>query len=220
MKITPSLFHAHIKCPTKCWLRFTGEPATGNPYAEWEQRQNDSYRDTAIERLRSEVPQGECAIAPAQESLKTSKWRLGFDIAVATSKNLETSLQAVERVAPEGRGKSARLIPIRFVFTNKLGKDEKLLLGFDAIVLTSGSLVHADETHANIKGKSAYVWVFTNIQEVAYLYSDSREGELAQTTLRGFNGVLVSDFYAVYDSFDCPQQKCLIHLVIGRGDSG
>lgn len=73
--------------------------------------------------------------------------------------------------------------------------------------------MHADETHANIKGKHAYVWVFTNMHEVAYLYSDSREGELAQTTLGGFKGVLVSDFYAVYDSFDCPQQKCLIHLV-------
>jgi len=79
--------------------------------------------------------------------------------------------------------------------------------------ITSGGLVHADETHANIKGKSAFVWVFTNMHEVAYLYSDSREGEFVQTTLHGFNGVLVSDFYAVYDSFDCPQQKCLIHLV-------
>ncbi|MHB8522648.1 MAG: IS66 family transposase [Limisphaerales bacterium] len=79
--------------------------------------------------------------------------------------------------------------------------------------IVSGGLVHADETHANIKGKRAYVWVFTNMHEVAYLYSDSREGELAQTTLAGFKGVLVSDFYAVYDSFGCPQQKCLIHLV-------
>ena len=79
--------------------------------------------------------------------------------------------------------------------------------------IVSGGLVHADETHANIKGKGAYVWVFTNMHEVAYLYSDSREGELAQTTLAGFKGVLVSDFYAVYDSFDCPQQKCLIHQV-------
>jgi hypothetical protein len=51
------------------------------------------------------------------------------------------------------------------------------------------------------------------MHEVVYLYSESREGELAQTTLSGFKGVLVSDFYAVYDSFDCPQQKCLIHLV-------
>jgi predicted RecB family nuclease len=161
MKITPSLFHAHIKCPTKCWLRFTGEPATGNPYAEWAQSQNESYRDTAIERLRSEMPQDECAIAPAQESLKTSKWRLGFDVAVATSQNLETRLQAVERVAPEGRGKSARLIPIRFVFTNKLGRDEKLLLGFDAIVLSEilgrevslGKIIHGDN-HSRLKVKT------------------------------------------------------------------
>jgi hypothetical protein len=104
MKITTSLFRAHIKCPTKCWLKFTGEPATGNAYAEWVQSQNESYRAATIERLRSEVPQIECAVALAQENLKTSKWRLGFDI-VATSQNLETRLHAVERVPPEGRGK-------------------------------------------------------------------------------------------------------------------
>jgi Transposase IS66 family len=31
--------------------------------------------------------------------------------------------------------------------------------------------------------------------------------------LNGFNGVLVSDFYAAYDSAPCAQQKCLIHLM-------
>lgn len=71
-------------------------------------------------------------------------------------------------------------------------------------------MVHADETHVSIQGKQAYIWVFTNMYEVAYLYSDSRESELVQTTLGEFKGVLVSDFYAV---LDCPQQKCLIHLV-------
>jgi len=76
-----------------------------------------------------------------------------------------------------------------------------------------GDLVHADETRANIKGKRSYVWVFINMHEVAYLYSESREGELVETLLGNFKGVLVSDFYAVYDSFACPQQKCLIHLV-------
>ena len=29
----------------------------------------------------------------------------------------------------------------------------------------------------------------------------------------GFSGVLVSDFYAAYDSVPCAQQKCLIHLM-------
>jgi hypothetical protein len=31
--------------------------------------------------------------------------------------------------------------------------------------------------------------------------------------LKDFRGVLVSDFYAAYDSLNCPQQKCLVHLL-------
>jgi predicted RecB family nuclease len=79
--------------------------------------------------------------------------------------------------------------------------------------IVSGSLVHVDETHVTIKRRRAYVWVITNMREVVYIYSETREGEFLHELLGGFKGVLVSDFYAVYDSFDCPQQKCLIHLV-------
>src|SRR5262249_33960274 len=31
--------------------------------------------------------------------------------------------------------------------------------------------------------------------------------------LKDFQGVLVSDFYAAYDSLPCAQQKCLVHLI-------
>ena len=79
--------------------------------------------------------------------------------------------------------------------------------------LAAGRLLHVDETRVSIKGKAAYVWVLTNLHEVAYVYSDSREGEFVHTLLGAFKGVLVSDFYAVYDSLACPQQKCLIHLM-------
>ena len=46
-----------------------------------------------------------------------------------------------------------------------------------------------------------------------YILAESREGEIVQELLKGFNGVLVSDFYAAYDAIACPQQKCLIHLM-------
>jgi Transposase IS66 family len=39
-----------------------------------------------------------------------------------------------------------------------------------------------------------------------------------QTALKDFKGVLVSDFYSAYDSMDCPQQKCLIHLMRDLND--
>jgi hypothetical protein len=57
------------------------------------------------------------------------------------------------------------------------------------------------------------VWVFTNLEEVAFYYTETREAEVLQTLFSTFRGVLVSDFYNAYDSMACPQQKCLIHLI-------
>ncbi len=79
--------------------------------------------------------------------------------------------------------------------------------------IAAGTLVHADETWATVAGKAAYVWVFTSLEDVAFVYSESREGSTAQKVLQQFRGVLVSDFYAGYDSIACAQQKCLIHLM-------
>ena len=57
------------------------------------------------------------------------------------------------------------------------------------------------------------MWVFTSLEDVAFVYSETREATTAQKVLHQFHGVLVSDFYAGYDSIECTQQKCLIHLM-------
>src|SRR5580704_16316234 len=79
--------------------------------------------------------------------------------------------------------------------------------------IANGVLVHADETKGVVKGGGHYVWVFANLTTVAYVYAESREAAILGDLLEGFRGVLVSDFYAVYDSVPCAQQKCLIHLM-------
>ncbi len=84
--------------------------------------------------------------------------------------------------------------------------------------IVNGNLLHVDETKIRLEGKEGLVWVFTNLEEVAYFYTDTREGEAIQSLLKDFKGVLVSDFYAVYDAMDCPQQKCLIHLIRDLND--
>jgi predicted RecB family nuclease len=93
---------------------------------------------------------------------------------------------------------------------------------YDSLLATlrTGQLVHADETKARTKGSNRrhYVWAFADPQTVAYVYSPTRDGDTPRDTLAGFRGVLVSDFYAAYDSVDCPQQKCLIHLVRDLND--
>lgn len=79
--------------------------------------------------------------------------------------------------------------------------------------LCQGTLVHVDETNVNIMGKSGYVWAFTNMDAVFYLFQETRDGTCVKEILRDFNGVMISDFYTAYDSVPCAQQKCLIHLI-------
>jgi predicted RecB family nuclease len=87
-------------------------------------------------------------------------------------------------------------------------------------ILTSGSLLHVDETTVEVKGiaGSAYVWVFASMNAVLYMFRASREAEFLKDLLHDFTGVLVSDFYAGYDSLSCPQQKCLVHLIRDLND--
>src|SRR5262249_45051676 len=79
--------------------------------------------------------------------------------------------------------------------------------------IVGGGVAHADETEVKLQREEGYVWVLTNLEDVLYLYKPSREAGFLHELLEGFKGVLVSDFYSGYDSLDCPQQKCLVHLI-------
>jgi hypothetical protein len=85
--------------------------------------------------------------------------------------------------------------------------------------LCNGPLLHVDETSVSVKGKNGYVWVLASMEHVAYFYTPSREGATIRAMLKNFVGVLVSDFYAAYDSMECPQQKCLIHFIRDLNDA-
>ena len=79
--------------------------------------------------------------------------------------------------------------------------------------ILSGKVLHIDETEVKLRTGKGYVWVFATPEEVVYLYRPTREGDFLRDLLKDFHGVLVSDFYTAYDAIDCPQQKCLIHLL-------
>jgi hypothetical protein len=122
MGISSDLFNAFLKCPTKCWLRASGEPTSGGAYAEWVTSKNRSYHATEIERLLS-APKNEVAVSPPPESLKAAPWNLAANVSVCAQMRtgvLESEVQAVERVPAEGRGRPAKFIPIRFIYTDKL----------------------------------------------------------------------------------------------------
>ncbi|RPI09273.1 MAG: hypothetical protein EHM71_06425 [Zetaproteobacteria bacterium] len=192
--------------------------------------QNESFRATETERLLAETPEGEAAHAPCPVNLKTGKWRLAVDVAVAppnpprirrreeaqvsvtppstlnspssnqsvvtsaaASKGdnshsaIESLLHAVERVPSGGRGRSAQFMPIRFVFSNTLNRDDRLLLAFDAYVLSAalrreiavGKIIHGDD-HAALKVKTSLLTgeVRRRLEKIAALLSSPAPPDL------------------------------------------
>ena len=153
MTITPHLFEAYLKCPTKCFLRSLGETGAGNPYADWVCAQNTFFRRVGIRRLKEGVANDERTTGPLdRKELKSTTWRLATESKVC-AQNLECTLHAVERVPSDTPGKSVQFVPSRFIFTNKLAWHDKLLLAFDAHVLSEalgqevalGKIIHGDD---------------------------------------------------------------------------
>ena len=87
----------------------------------------------------------------------------------------------------EGRGKPAQFVPIRFVFRNKLTKDDRLLLAFDALVLSQvlgrevslGKIIHGDD-HATLKVKTSALAgeVRKRLEKIAALLSNPAPPDL------------------------------------------
>ena len=84
--------------------------------------------------------------------------------------------------SPKGRGKPPQFIPIRFLFTNKLSKDDKLLLALDAFALSkslgrevsAGRIIYGDD-HATLKVKTSAMTseVRKRIEKIAALLARS-----------------------------------------------
>jgi hypothetical protein len=79
--------------------------------------------------------------------------------------------------------------------------------------ILNSPFIHADETTVNILGENQYVWIFTTDRYVTFKFSKTRDAITAKDFLKDYKGVLISDFYAGYDSIDCTQQKCWVHLI-------
>jgi predicted RecB family nuclease len=188
MKITRGLFEAHVKCPMKCWLRSIGEPTSNdrsNPYAAWIDNQNETYRARSLARLMGATSPDKSVVAVSFENLRSVKWKFAVEIDTQIG-NLEVRLDAVERVSG-GRGRPAQLVPVRFAFANKLTKDDKLFVAFDAFVLgavigrgvPNGKIIHGDkQTNSIIRVSAMAGEVRARISKIATLLSNASPPDL------------------------------------------
>jgi len=153
MKITRHLFEAYVKCTMKGWLRSIDEPACSDPrslYTEWIHNKNETYRAGSIEQLMRETPPERYVVGIRLENIRSAKWQFAFDVEVHTS-ILDVRLDAVERISAD-RGQATQFVPLRFSFANKLVKNDKLFIAFDALALSQivgrdihqGKIFHGD----------------------------------------------------------------------------
>jgi hypothetical protein len=74
-------------------------------------------------------------------------------------------------------------------------------------------VVHGDETGWRQDGQNGYLWSFST-PRLRYFVHGNRSKAMVDAALgTDFTGVLVSDFYAAYDHYPGPHQRCWVHLL-------
>jgi Transposase IS66 family/zinc-finger binding domain of transposase IS66 len=80
--------------------------------------------------------------------------------------------------------------------------------------LRNSPVVQGDETGWRINGQTAWAWCFRDPKLALFLIDRHRSRDVLVRVLgESFAGTLVSDFYAAYNRFNCPKQRCLVHLL-------
>jgi transposase len=79
----------------------------------------------------------------------------------------------------------------------------------------NSAYLHADETGWRVNGKRCWLWCFTNDRNCYYMIEYCRGSPVLQKFFtEEFDGVLITDFWAAYDSVEAAdRQKCLPHLL-------
>ena len=94
---------------------------------------------------------------------------------------------------------------------------EILLVWYEQIAEESrnSAYLHADETGWRVNGQGCWLWCFTNDRNCYYIIEYCRGSPVVQKFFtEAFDGVLITDFWAAYDSVDAAdRQKCLAHLL-------
>jgi hypothetical protein len=83
--------------------------------------------------------------------------------------------------------------------------------------IRASPVVYADETGWREGGMNRYLWTFATADTRYYTFGGRGKTVIDEAlgidTADEARGVLVSDFYAAYDHYPGPQQKCWVHLL-------
>src|SRR5262245_18258765 len=139
MPIIQDIFQAFLKCETKAYLKHSGEVGNQREFADWEMKLADDYKQKCFNELRSNYREDDSLIGTNfPRVLENKKCRLALDC-IVKSQELESQSLAFELSTSSSKARHSPFIPVRFIHREKVTKQDKLLLTFDALVLSTTS---------------------------------------------------------------------------------
>jgi predicted RecB family nuclease len=162
MLITDEILAAYLKCETKAYLKVLSTVATDSEFADWQSELLSRFKQYGIAQLQHNLKQDEYfAGAPTFEVIRSGRFSLLTDCSL-TAQNLRSTIHALERIVLKDSPRKYGYAPTRFTPNERITKDDKLLLAFDALILSSvtgqrpsfGRLVHGS-SYKSIRIKMA-----------------------------------------------------------------
>lgn len=153
MLLTDEIFEAYLKCETKSYLKSTSIIEGQSEFAEWRDELSSTFKQKGIAQLQRGFGRGEYFTGtPPLEVIKAGGYLLIIDCSLK-AQNLKSNIHALERIALKRKTGKYAYIPMRFIPNERITKHDKLLLAFDALVLSRvigktplfGRLIHGRE---------------------------------------------------------------------------
>src|SRR2546423_4526748 len=152
MPVTDEIFKAFLKCETKALLKFSGTDETHSELGDWQRYTAEVFKQKCIRYLRSSLGESEYLIGTLPKKGTENKSRLAFDCLIQTNE-VQSHLHALERLDSSDNTKHNSYVPVRFIPNEKLIRNDKLLLAFDALALymdsgkmpAFGDIIHGTE---------------------------------------------------------------------------
>ena len=153
MLITDEIFYVFLNCETKSYFKLSGDIGSERDFVEWERSHINDFKQKCLVNLYTNFGENECSVGElSPKALENDRHRLMVDY-VLEAKGLQSHTHVLERSGGAVKGKQNPFTPIRFFPNKKITKHDKLLLGFDALVLSAisgkmpliGKIIHGNE---------------------------------------------------------------------------
>src|SRR5262249_42865020 len=134
--ITDDIFTSHLKCRRKAYLKLAGRSGEPHDFEVVQLGLDQVYRASALAAFLG--PIGEDVVVrapPCLEAALLSQPRVIVEATVEAD-DIRSEIHALERVRESG-GETATYAPVLFVRNEKVTRQDRLLLAFNALALST-----------------------------------------------------------------------------------